>query len=116
MPVFRQNRLRMKLNALDIQAFMPDAHDFIQIPRIILCPGSDFKAIRQGGLFDDQGMVTGGGERISKPFKRADIVMINRRGFAMHDVFGMDNIAAKAIAYALMAEANAQDGQSSGKR
>ena len=107
MPMLSQNRLWMKLYAFNVQCKVPDAHDFIQIPRIILCPGSDFQAIGQGSLFDDQGVITGGGERIGKPFKHADIVMINRWGFTVHDVFGMDNIAAKGIAYALMAEANA---------
>jgi len=31
MPVFRQNGLGMELYAFNIQVFMPDAHDFIDI-------------------------------------------------------------------------------------
>ena len=77
MPKLRQNRLRMKLDALNIQALMPDAHDFIQISRIILCPRRYFQTIRQGSLFDDQRMITGGGERIVQSFKYTLIVMIN---------------------------------------
>ena len=78
MSMLGQNRLRMKLHAFDIQGFVPDAHDFIQFAGFILCPGGYFQAIGQGGLFDDQGMITGGGERIGKPFEHAEIVMINR--------------------------------------
>ena len=105
----------MKLHAFNVQGFMPDAHNFIQFARFILCPGGYFQAIGQGGLFDNKGMITGGGEGIGQAFKYALIVMINRRGFAVHNAFGMDNITAKGIAYTLMAEANAQNRNAAGK-
>ena len=115
MPMLSQNRFRMKLYAFNIKLFVAHTHDFIQFARCILSPGGYFQAIGQGGLFDDQGMVTGGGERINKPFEHTEIMMINMRGFAVHDVFGVDDMTAKGIAYALMAETNAQNRSAFGK-
>ena len=77
MSKLRQNRLGMKLHAFDVQGKVPDAHDLINITRFILSPGRYFQTIGQSCLFDDQGMITGGCERISKPFEDAEIVMIN---------------------------------------
>ena len=103
MPELGQNRFGVKLYAFDVQRFVPDAHDFVKVARFILGPRRDFQTIGQGGLFDDQGMITGGGERIGQAFEHTEIVMINRRGFTVHNAFGVDDIAAESIAYALMA-------------
>lgn len=115
MAKLRQNGLRMELHPFYVQGFVPDSHDFIQFAGFILCPRGDFQAIWQGGLLDDQGMITGGGEWIGQSFEYAVIVMINRRILAVHDAFGMDDTTAKRITNALMTKANAQNRIFSGK-
>ncbi len=35
-------------------------------------------------------------------FEYADVVVVNGRGFAVHDAFGVDDVAAEGVAYALM--------------
>jgi hypothetical protein len=109
MPMLGQYRLGMKLHAFYIQRFMPDAHDFIEPARVILRPCGDFEAIRQVFLFDDEGMVTGCGKRVIQAFEDANIIVVNQRSLAVHDAFGMNDMAAKGIAYALMTKANTQD-------
>lgn len=115
MPMFGQYRLGMKLHPFDIQGFMPDAHDFIEVALFVLSPGRDFKAIGQGRLFDDQGVIARGGKGVTQTFKHADIMVVYLGGFAMHDAFRMDNIAAEGIAYTLMAQTDAEDRKLSGE-
>ena len=41
--------------------------------------------------------------------------MVHRRRFAVHNLFGADNLAAKGLSNTLMPQANAQNWQAAGK-
>lgn len=57
MPMFRQDGFGVELYAFNIEGKVPYAHDFVDVALLVLCPGGYFQAIRQSGLFDDQGMI-----------------------------------------------------------
>ena len=65
MAMFRQDGFGMELYAFDVAGLVSYAHDFVDVAVFVLCPGGYFQAFRQAGLFDDQGMVAGGGERVA---------------------------------------------------
>lgn len=107
MPVFGQDGFRMELYAFNVQGFMAHPHDFVDVAIFVLRPGGDFKAARQGGLFDDEGMIARCSKRVGQASKNTSVVMINLRGFTMHNALGMDDIAAERITDALVAQAYA---------
>jgi hypothetical protein len=109
MPMLGQNRFGMELHAFDVECLMADAHDFIDIAFLVLRPGGHFQAVGQGRLFDHQGMITGRGERVFEPLEHADVMVVNLGGLAVHDLLGMDDVAAEGVTDALMAKADTED-------
>ena len=72
-------------------------------------PGGDFEAIRQGLAFDDERVIAGGLERTRHAGEDALAGMMDRRGLAVHQAVGADDIAAVDLADGLVAEADAED-------
>lgn len=65
MAMLGQNGFGMELHAFDVVGFVAHAHDFVDGAGFVLGPGGNFQTIGQAGLFDDQRMIAGGGERIA---------------------------------------------------
>jgi hypothetical protein len=77
--------------------------------------GGDGEFAGQRFFFDDEGMVTRGGEGIGKLAKNIFVVVMNLAGFAVKKFWGADDFSAKGNADGLVAQANAQDGKFSGE-
>ena len=88
----------MELHTLDQLFFVTQAHD-----GAVFQPSGDFKALRQGFFFDDQGMITGGKEGRGQATEHAFAVVMDMAHLAMHDFMAADNHAAKCLANGLMA-------------
>ena len=95
MTVLTQNGFRVKLHAFYSERPVPDAHDLIPVAGVILSPGSDFKAVRQGLAVDDQRVITRCRERIAQAFEHAFVGMVYGRELAVHDFLRTDHITAK---------------------
>jgi hypothetical protein len=102
----REDGLRVKLDSVDGERFVLQAHDFA-----FGCFGGDFKDVGQGVAFDDERVVAGGFERRWEIFEDAFSGVENRRGFSVHEAVGADDFAAVDLADALVPEADAEDGE-----
>jgi hypothetical protein len=103
--VFGEDAFGMELDAPDGKGFVADTHDFAFVGG-----SGDFKAIGECVAFDDEGMIAGGGERIGHVFEQLLFVVLNRRGFAVHHAVIDDDVGAEGVADALVAEADAENG------
>lgn len=96
----------VELDSVDGEFFVADAHDFA------LCGGGgDFEAVGGGFFFEEEGVVAGGLEVFGEVFEEAFCVVGNGGEFAVHDVVGPDDFASEVLADALVAEADAHDGE-----
>jgi len=93
----------MKLHPVNRKFAMLQSHNFT-----VIGLGGDNERIRQTIAFYDEGMITGGLERLRHAFKNACAVVRNRGCFPMHQLRGMHNFAAENFADALVTEANAE--------
>ncbi|MNT40235.1 hypothetical protein D3C72_1765360 [compost metagenome] len=100
----------MELHALDRQRLVAHAHDLA-----VVGPGGDLQAFRQRLALDHQRMVAGAGHRVGDVAEHADIVVRHRRHLAVHQLLGVDDLAAKGLADALVAETDAHDRQLAGE-
>src|SRR5690242_17133611 len=75
----REDRLRMKLNALHRQALVPHPHDFA-----IVGPGRNVELVRQRFALDDQRVVARSFERLVDSAEDALASVVNGRYLAMH--------------------------------
>ena len=50
---------------------------------------------------NDKRMIVGGGKTVRQPTKYARARVKNGRGFTMHDLFRMDDLAAESLTYKL---------------
>ena len=82
---------------------MAQAHD-----GAVFKPCSDLKAIGQTGALHDQRMIAGGKEGRRQTPKYAFAFVVHGAHFAVHDILGADDVAAKSLPDGLVAEANAQ--------
>ena len=80
------------------------AHD-----RAVLQPSRHFQALRQAGSLGDQAVVTGGGEGIGQTREHPAVVVVDGRGFAMHQLRGPHHPAAEGLGQALVAQAHPQN-------
>jgi hypothetical protein len=103
--MFGEHGFRMKLHTFYRPGFMAYAHYFASFS-----PRGYFQGIREAFPLNDKRMIAGGGKRVRQPTKYARTRVKNGRGFTMHDLFRMDDLAAESLTYTLMAEANAQYG------
>ena len=63
------------------------------------------------GIWD----VTGGFKRIGESLEQRFPIVMNHRGFAMHQLIGTDNLSPKGIRKRLMPQTHSQDGKMPGK-
>ena len=78
----------MKLHAMNRVLLVHQAHD---LP--LFRPRGDFQTIRQGLAFDDERMITRRFKRIGHAGKNALAFVMNRRGLAVHETIGANDIA-----------------------
>ena len=101
---------RMKLNALGGVFQMAKAHDLS-----IIGSCRHRQALGQGLFRHCKGVVAHGGKGFFDPFEDELFIPRHHGGFAVHDPFGLHNIAAKTVGNGLMPETNSQNGNFSGK-
>jgi hypothetical protein len=102
----RQDRLGVELDAVDGEFAVAQAHDLA-----LGGFGGDFERGREGFAFHEQGMVARGLEGIGEVGEDAGVVVLNGRGFAVHESAGADDVATENMADALMPEAYAEEGR-----
>src|SRR3972149_12109779 len=83
--------------------FIPHPH---YLP--LFCPCADFKTIRQGFLFYQQGMVAGCLKRVFNAFEYGLAVVIYGRGLSVHKPRCPDNLCSISITNRLVSEADAE--------
>src|SRR5262245_52694689 len=114
MPMRREYGFRMKLHALDSHFPVAQAHDFVNLPSLGLCPGGNLEAVRQAFPLHYQAVVTGrlkGSAEIAKDTLSA---VKNRRGFTVHYVARTYHLAAEHLPNALVTQANAEQRHDTG--
>lgn len=94
----------MKLNSMDSQSPMSQAHD-----DAIGGLRSDFEAIGKCFALDNKGMVTGGVEGVWQSAKDPRVFVVNGSDFAMHRTRTPDDSAAEVLPNALVPETNAEE-------
>ena len=103
MPVFGEDGFGVKLHTVHGQRLVAHTHNFA-----VVRPGCYFKALRQRLALDDQRMIACCGERIGQSAEYAVAVVVNLRSLAVHQRLGVNDLAAKSLSNALVAEANAE--------
>ncbi len=97
----------MELHAVQGPGLVADAHDFA-----LGRPGGYVEVrVRPRFLFDNERVVTGRVERVRQAGEDALAVVVNGRDLAVHDSHVANDFAAKSMADALVAEADAEDGR-----
>src|SRR5882762_4968900 len=102
--------LGMELHALHGELAVAHAHDLA-----VLGLGRDLQALGQRRPANRKRMIAGRHERTRKSAKHTEARMADRRGFSVHDLTRMHNLAAESLADRLMAEAHAQYRNVAGK-
>ncbi len=100
----------MELYAPDGQFAVAQAHDFA-----FGGFGGDFEAVREGGAFDEQGVVAGGLQALGESAEEVFAVMGDGGGLAVHEAVGPDDVSSEVLADGLVAEADAEDGDLAGE-
>ena len=95
----------MKLHAVNGLFPVAQAHDFP-----LLGFGGDFQAVWDGLSLHDERMIARGLKGILQAGKDALSVVVDHRGFAMHEPVGPNNISAEDFAHALMPQAHPEQG------
>jgi len=71
--------------------------------------GGDFEAGGDTFAFDEERVVTGGLKALRHSGENIGVLMLNGRGFPMHEVAGSNDFPTKMLSNALMAEAHAKE-------
>ena len=103
---FGEDGFGVELDAFDFVATMTEAHD-----DAVVGFGSDGEFARQGFSFDNQRVITGGGERVGKFAENAFAVVMDLAGLAVEKLRGTNDFPAEGGADGLVAEANPEDGK-----
>src|ERR1700680_1887201 len=100
-----ENRLRVKLHSMQWELSMFQAH-------YPACSRScaDCELIRQSLRRDDEGMITRGGKWIWQSSENARPIVMDLRGFAVHQPLRANNLSAKNFRDALVTQANTEQG------
>lgn len=102
----------MELHPFKRQSAVTQRHDgFVAGTRFDRC-GGDLKLLRQALLRDDQGMVAGTGHIGRDAGEDRPAIVLHRAGFAVHQLFSTDHFAAECGSERLMAETDAENGNS----
>ena len=83
-----QERLGVKLHALDRQALVAQSHDLL-VPGL----GRDFQAVGQAVARHHQRVVAGGLEGVGQPGEQPSLVVEDARGLAVHHLAGAHHLA-----------------------
>ena len=106
LPFLRENGFGVELDAPDGVLFVADAHDFA----FGFGFGGDLEGVGHGVAFDEERMIAGGVEGVGHAGEEVVAVVVDGRGFAVHEAVGADDFAAEDVAHALVAEADAEGG------
>ncbi len=100
----------MELHAMHRQRFVAHPHDLV-----IIGPGGDLQTFRQCFALDHQRVIARRGERVGQAVKHAGVVVMDRRGLTVHQLFGVNDASAEGLANALVPEAYTQNRNLSGE-
>src|SRR5271169_7242713 len=95
----------MELYAMHGQRLVAHTHDLA-----VVGPCGEFQAVRHRIALNHQRVVARGGERAGQACEYAVAVMVYLRGLAVHQLPGVDDAPSESLAYALVAEAHAENG------
>ena len=109
-----QNRFWMELHAFYVMLAMAQSHNRVDLT-IFFGPRGDFQAVRQAFCIDDERVIPGGEERIIQIRENALSLMVDHGCFTVHDLLGPNDLATEALAYALMSQANTEQGDFTGE-
>src|SRR6185437_7045529 len=100
----------MKLYSIKRKFCMLDSHNFL------LCSFCcDSQTVWERLSPKQQRMISGGLKRTRKTYKNAFSFMVDRGGLTMHKVLGTNNFSSKDCAYALVPQADSEDGETDPK-
>lgn len=99
--MFRADRFRVKLHAVDGQVAVLQPHD-----RAIRKVGGDFEAVGQGVAVHGQRMIPRRRKRRGQPRKQAFALMFDMAHFTVHNVIGLHHFATKGLTDGLMTKAH----------
>lgn len=106
-PGSRENRLRVELHAFYIQVPVSQTHD-----RAVVGLGSDLEDVWQALSLDHERVISRCLQRVRQACEHSSGVVANERRLAVHDLGRPHDLAAVDLTYALMTEADTQDGYS----
>src|SRR6185437_5111592 len=105
-----EDALGVELYALNGELAVADRHD-----GVVGGAGGDLEAFGHRGRINDQRVVAGGGEGLGQAAEDGLAVVLDHAGLAVHQHLGADDAGAKGLTDALMAEADAEDGDAAGE-
>src|SRR5580765_21702 len=94
----------MELDSFHQKFLMPDPHNLS-----LFSFGADLKAGRQGVPFGDERMITRRFEGIGKMLKDGLFIMLDHRGFSMHEPPGPNDVASERLNNGLMSQTDSQN-------
>jgi hypothetical protein len=103
--LFGEEAFGVVLDAFHRPGFVADAHDLV-----VVGPGGDFVFGGKGAGADDQAVVSRGGEGVGHAGVDGFAIVVDLVGFAVHEAGGSLDDCAGAETDALMAQANAEQG------
>ena len=92
----------MELNPFESERRMSNAHNALVFALLVVAPTADLKTLWQGVRIDHQRMVAGHRQRIFQGLEYPLAVMCNRRGFAVYDARGSDDLGPIGRRHGLM--------------
>src|SRR6185437_6491014 len=110
--VVGEDGLRVELDAFDGQGLVAEAHDGAGVG----CAAAgghacgDLEFLWDRVFADDQRVVTRAGHGLREVAEDAAIIVLDRRGLAVHELGGTDDLGTEGRADGLMAEADAEGG------
>lgn len=104
----------MELNAFDRKHFVSQAHDDASAV-VVAGPGADLEIGRKSLFANDERVIANGGHGRLEAAKDGAAVVLDAAGFAVHESFGADDLAAKSGANGLMSEADSEKWNLAGK-
>jgi hypothetical protein len=108
--VQREKALGVVLDAFQRVLAMPNTHDLV-----LVGPRDDLEAFRKRAGSDDETVVAGCLERVREAAIETFAIVVNHGCFAMHDPIGPHDLGAEGVTDALVAQADAKDGNLGGE-
>ena len=109
-----EDGLGVELNAFDGEGFVAETHDRAGVGGAVAGGDArgDFEGVGDGVFADDERVLARAGHGLRKVAEDGAVVVLDGGGFAVHELRGADDLCAEGRADGLVAEADAEDGDS----